>query len=54
MHVQLDFTIMVRPRGGVMEYYMWTYHISCVPIEYIIFSLIREYTILITKVYDLP
>ena len=32
---------------------MWTYHISRVPIEYVIFSLIREYSILITRVYIL-
>ena len=35
-----------------MEYYKWTYHITCVPIEYIIFSLMREYSI-ITRVYVL-
>ena len=44
---------MVCPRGSVMEYYMWTYHISRVPIEYVIFSLIREYSILITRIYSL-
>ena len=35
-----------------MKYYMWTYHISRVLIEYVIFSLIWEYTILI-RVYIL-
>ena len=36
-----------------MEYYKWTYHISRVLIEYVIFSLIREYSILITRIYIL-
>ena len=36
-----------------MEYYMWTYHIFYVPIKYVIFSLIWEYTILIIRVYVL-
>ena len=34
---------------SVLEYYKWIYHISRIPIEYVIFSLIREYSILITS-----